>query len=82
MQDNLQMMQSFRDKLKSQMQIRFGDVASHILLSVVTVLDPRYKKNGFTAIRCYEKAANALNQRIGTVTVEVIASSITIDEPA
>lgn len=53
--------------LKFQMKMRFRDVETNVLLSEATILDPRFKKNGFSNVDNYEKAAAALKLKLGKI---------------
>lgn len=53
--------------LRHQMQVHFRDVETDVLLSEATILDPRFKKHGFSDIRNYERAATTLKLKIGGI---------------
>lgn len=56
--------------LKEQMKQRLSDtIERNILLSEATILDPRFKRSGFSDINSFEKAATILKNKIGNITV-------------
>ncbi|CAH0407647.1 unnamed protein product [Chilo suppressalis] len=65
--------------LKTHMLQRFHDIESNVLLCEATILDPRFKKNGFSDPRKYERAASHLKQKIGAADATP-ASSEHVDE--
>lgn len=52
--------------LKSQMHLRFGEAESNVLLCEATILDPRFKKSGFSDLNNFNRAASALKLRTGS----------------
>ncbi|XP_047033032.1 E3 SUMO-protein ligase ZBED1-like [Helicoverpa zea] len=59
-------LERLHNALKQQMAQRFGDVENKPLLCEATILDPRFKKSGFSDLRNFEKAVAALKLRIGS----------------
>lgn len=50
-----------------QMTLRFQDIESNLLLSEATICDPRFKKNGFSSSKNFDKAAAQLKLKIGAM---------------
>lgn len=57
------------ESLKEEMRHRFSDVESNYLLCEATILDPRFKKNGFSDFGKFERAATALKRKISSITL-------------
>lgn len=68
--------QQMHNNLKVQMQQRFGEVENNTLLCEATILDPRFKKSGFSNFRNFERAASTLKLRIGSDRTQVLQESV------
>ncbi|XP_037875893.1 E3 SUMO-protein ligase ZBED1 [Bombyx mori] len=66
-EETLAPIQELIKSLALQMTQRFHDIESNVLLSEATILDPRFKKNGFSSVRNYERAAAQLKLKIGAI---------------
>lgn len=64
--DGTENIERLHNVLQTQMNERFGEVEKNVLLCEATILDPRFKKNGFNDPRNYDRAASALKLRIGS----------------
>lgn len=62
---NIDKIQNLHNALRSQMLARFGEVEKNMLLCESTILDPRFKKSGFSDLRNFERAASAMKTKIG-----------------